>query len=134
MNVFNFSIINNFKTSPTSIKLKINYLNIIILFIIKRKNNVPKFVLPINFDLADDLIVEGLATSNLVSRKYVPTSSKRTCENTTNGASSGRLHSDAQVSKQDHQRIVYSESRWDSCTLWFSLFSCLLYTSPSPRD
>jgi len=62
-------------------------------------------------NLAGDLIVEGLATSNSVFYKYVPTSSERTCENTTNGASNGRLQSDAEVSKQDHQRTVYSESR-----------------------
>ena len=34
-------------------------------------------------DLAGDLIVEGLATSNSVFYKYVPTSSEQTCENPT---------------------------------------------------
>ena len=54
-----------------------------------------------DLDLAGDSNVEGFTTSNSVFRKNAPSTPQElqtNLRNTTNGASSGRLHSDAQVS------------------------------------
>ena len=51
--------------------------------------------------LAGDSNIEGFATSNSVFRKNAPSTPQElqaNLRNTPNGASSGRLHSDAQVS------------------------------------
>ena len=52
-------------------------------------------------DLAGDSNVEGFATPNSVFRKNAPSTPQElqaNLQNTPNGASSGRLHFDAQVS------------------------------------
>jgi len=68
---------------------------------VKKKEYIFYFYLKKQIDLAGDSNVKGFATSSSAFRKNAPSTPQElqgNLRNTTNGASSGRLHSDAQVS------------------------------------
>jgi len=87
-------------------------------------------------DLAGDSNVEGFATSNSIlllldrdkckNAPRTPQELQANLQNTPNGASSGRFHSDAQVSlAKPPKNYKLRISARPVCTLWFSFSLCV---------